>query len=204
VPPNSAATPTPTAKPADNPLPTSPPSHDPGPTSDPTPQPTATPDATPSSPAEGPEPGSSPSSASDGTAGGGQPGGPSDGRSGGDGSVASLTGAHADTKAGSTVSKGLGGAVESTTSLPASEAHGGPRDFFSALVSGVADRIGPTVQPAAVAAVATAFGFPLALMLAVLLFLVIESRLDGRDPKLRSAPLTSADTIMPFANEVDL
>jgi hypothetical protein len=38
-------------------------------------------------------------------------------------------------------------------------------------------------------------------MLAVILFLVVQSRLDGRDPKLRSAPLTTADTILPFVDE---
>jgi hypothetical protein len=32
------------------------------------------------------------------------------------------------------------------------------------------------------------------------LFLVIQSRLDGRDPKLRAAPLTMADTYVPFAD----
>jgi hypothetical protein len=39
-------------------------------------------------------------------------------------------------------------------------------------------------------------------MLAVILFLVIQSRLDGRDPKLRAAPLTIAETYLPFADEI--
>jgi len=39
-------------------------------------------------------------------------------------------------------------------------------------------------------------------MVAVLLFLVVQSRLDGSDPKLRSAPLTTAETLLPFADEV--
>jgi hypothetical protein len=116
--------------------------------------------------------------------------------------VASATGGVDSAGGGTEAGNGLAGAIESTVALP--DRHGGPADFFSGLVAGVADRVGPTVQPAAAAAVATAFGFPLALMLAVLAFLVIQSRLDGRDPKLRSAPLTSADTIVPFANEVDL
>ena len=38
-------------------------------------------------------------------------------------------------------------------------------------------------------------------MLAVLLFLIVQSRLDGRDPKLRSAPLKTADTYLPFLDE---
>jgi hypothetical protein len=75
-------------------------------------------------------------------------------------------------------------------------------DLFSAIVGVVAERIGPTVQPAAVAAVASTFGFPLALMLAVLLFLIIQSRLDNSDPKLRSAPLTTAETYLPYVDEV--
>jgi len=44
----------------------------------------------------------------------------------------------------------------------------------------------------------------LILMIAVLLFLLIQSRLDGRDPKLRAAPLTSAETILPFRDEDQL
>jgi hypothetical protein len=60
------------------------------------------------------------------------------------------------------------------------------------------------VKPEAAGAVAQTFGFPLALMLAVLIFLLIQGRMDDRDPKLRRAPLTSAETTIPFANEVDL
>ena len=60
------------------------------------------------------------------------------------------------------------------------------------------------VKPEAASAVAQTFGFPLALMLAVLLFLLIQSRMDERDPKLRRAPLTSAETTIPFVNEADL
>ena len=80
---------------------------------------------------------------------------------------------------------------------------GGPVEFFGTFVRSVADQIGPTVQPAAAVAVATTFGFPLILMIAVLLFLIVQSRLDGRDPKLRSAPLTRSDTFLPFADEVN-
>jgi hypothetical protein len=76
--------------------------------------------------------------------------------------------------------------------------------LVSAIVSGVRERVGDTVKPEAVAAVATTFTFPLALMAAVLGFLVVQGRLDGRDPKLRSAPVTPADTTIPFTDEVDL
>ena len=58
-----------------------------------------------------------------------------------------------------------------------------------------------TVQPEAAAAVATTFSFPLALMVAVLLFVLLQARLDARDPKLRNAPLTARESIVPFADE---
>jgi hypothetical protein len=73
-----------------------------------------------------------------------------------------------------------------------------------ALISGVAAQVAATVKPAAAAAIATTFGFPLILMLAVILFLVAQSRMDHRDPKLRLAPLTAADNVVPFLDEGDL
>jgi uncharacterized paraquat-inducible protein A len=72
------------------------------------------------------------------------------------------------------------------------------------IISGVAQQIQKTVKPAAAAAVVTTFGFPLILMIAVLLFLLVQSRLDGRDPKLRAAPLTASETILPFRDEDQL
>jgi hypothetical protein len=98
------------------------------------------------------------------------------------------------------------GAVMSTVGLPGTPGvarDAGSTDLFSSVVGNIAATVGPTVQPAAVAAVASTFGFPLALMLAVLLFLVVQSRFDGRDPKLRAAPLTTAETYLPFADEPD-
>ena len=77
----------------------------------------------------------------------------------------------------------------------------GPRAMVGALVSSVAEGVRTTVKPAAVAAVATTFTFPLLLMLAVFLFLLVQHRVDGRDPKLRQAPLTGADTIVTFVDE---
>jgi hypothetical protein len=53
-------------------------------------------------------------------------------------------------------------------------------------------------------AVAATFSFPLVLMIAVLLFLLGQSRFDSRDPKLRAAPLTASDTILPFRDEESL
>ena len=46
-------------------------------------------------------------------------------------------------------------------------------------------RVAVVVKPAAAAAVATTFGFPLVLMVAVLMFLLVQGFLDARDPKLR-------------------
>jgi hypothetical protein len=57
------------------------------------------------------------------------------------------------------------------------------------------------VKPAAAAAVASTFAFPLLLMLLVLFFLVVQPRMDGRDPKLRAAPRTATETFVPFEEE---
>ncbi len=49
--------------------------------------------------------------------------------------------------------------------------------------------------------VATSFGFPMALALAVLLFLLVQGPLDARDPKLRAAPRSMSDTLVEFVDE---
>jgi hypothetical protein len=72
------------------------------------------------------------------------------------------------------------------------------------ILSAAADQVSRVVRPAAAAAVATTFSFPLALMLAVLVFLLVQNRVDERDPKLRVAPQTSGDTVVKFRDEVDL
>jgi hypothetical protein len=41
-------------------------------------------------------------------------------------------------------------------------------------------------------------------MLAVLLFLLTQGHMDERDPKLRRAPLTTAETTVPFASEAEI
>lgn len=76
-----------------------------------------------------------------------------------------------------------------------------PVSVVSSIVVEVEEGVQTAVKPAAVAAVAQTFTFPLALMLVVLLFLLIQDRLDGRDPKLRQAPLTSAETALAFDDE---
>jgi mannose/fructose/N-acetylgalactosamine-specific phosphotransferase system component IIC len=79
-----------------------------------------------------------------------------------------------------------------------------PQAIVGAVVSEVFRGVQTAVKAEAASAVAQTFGFPLALMLAVLLFLLIQSRMDERDPKLRRAPLTNAETTIPFVSEVDL
>ena len=60
------------------------------------------------------------------------------------------------------------------------------------------------VKPDAAVAVASAFSFPLALMAAVVAFLVGQGRVDARDPKLRSAPRTPQEMVLSFRNEEEL
>jgi hypothetical protein len=74
----------------------------------------------------------------------------------------------------------------------------------AAAFSQAVTQVAIVVKPAAAAAVATTFTFPLALMIAVLLFVVAQGRVDHRDPKLRAAPRTSAETVLPFEEEAQL
>lgn len=76
-----------------------------------------------------------------------------------------------------------------------------PEDGFDAFVATVAEGVDATIKPQAAAAVATTFSFPLVLMLAVLIFLVVQSRLDSRDPKLRAASAAAKDKVLPFREE---
>jgi hypothetical protein len=67
-----------------------------------------------------------------------------------------------------------------------------------AVVSEAVERAQDAVKPEAAAAVATTFTFPIGLMLAVFLFLIVQDRLDRRDPKLRSA---TEDGVLDFEDE---
>jgi hypothetical protein len=66
------------------------------------------------------------------------------------------------------------------------------------------DQVSTVVKPEAAVAVASAFSFPLALMAAVVAFLVGQGRVDARDPKLRSAPRTPQEMVLSFRNEEEL
>lgn len=75
---------------------------------------------------------------------------------------------------------------------------------LSRVWSAVAEGVARAVRPEAAATVATTFGFPLALMLAVLIFLVVQGLIDRRDPKLRRAPRTVIETMQKFRTEDEL
>jgi hypothetical protein len=91
---------------------------------------------------------------------------------------------------------------------PAPPADGGsivqPTDVIGGVLAVALQQVGAVVKPEAAVAVATAFSFPLALMVAVLGFLVGQGRIDARDPKLRKAPRTPKDMVMNFRNEEEL
>jgi hypothetical protein len=72
--------------------------------------------------------------------------------------------------------------------------------MVGAIVSAV-QQAGRVVRAEAVASVATTFSFPLALALLVVLFLLVQPRLDDRDPKLRTAPRSPADLLVGFEED---
>ena len=75
---------------------------------------------------------------------------------------------------------------------------------FGQVFTAAAEQAARVVRPEAVVAVAAEFTFPLALALAVLIFLVIQEQVDRRDPKLRMAPQHVGDTLMQFQSEDQL
>ena len=77
----------------------------------------------------------------------------------------------------------------------------GPLDFLGGVVTGAIGNVGLIIRPDAAIAVATEFTFPLALAIAVLLFLVVQDQVDRRDPKLRAAPKYQSDTFIRFEAE---
>jgi hypothetical protein len=75
---------------------------------------------------------------------------------------------------------------------------------LGSVVTGAVGNVGLVIQPAAALAVASEFTFPLALAIAVLLFLVVQDQVDRRDPKLRAAPRSVAETLIRFEPEEKL
>lgn len=99
---------------------------------------------------------------------------------------------------------GTGASAPATAAPEADPILAGPQAVVGAILNAAADQIGRVVQPEAAAVVAVAFGFPLGLSLAVLLFLVVQGRVDARDPKLRLAPKTRDDVLIAFRDEGQL
>ncbi len=73
--------------------------------------------------------------------------------------------------------------------------------MVDAIVGFAADGASVVVKPDAAASVATTFSFPIVLAGLVLLFLLAQARVDARDPKLRSAPHSMADTLVAFEED---
>jgi hypothetical protein len=73
--------------------------------------------------------------------------------------------------------------------------------LFSAVLAAVGEHVTRVVKPQAAVAVAATFGFPLVLTLAVVVFLLLQGRIDGRDPKLREAMQPRVEAVVPFEDE---
>jgi hypothetical protein len=71
---------------------------------------------------------------------------------------------------------------------------------LAAAITGVTS----VVRPEAAVAVAEAFTFPITLTVSVLAFLAVQGYIDRRDPKLRSAPRHTVETVVHFEPEEDL
>jgi hypothetical protein len=76
-----------------------------------------------------------------------------------------------------------------------------PGGIAGSVIHEAATSVSTVVKPAAAAAVAATFSFPLVLMFAVLFFLLVQRRLDDRDPKLRAAPRSQAEAWLEFEEE---
>ena len=76
-----------------------------------------------------------------------------------------------------------------------------PFDFLGGVVTGAIGNVALIIRPEAAIAVAAEFTFPLALAVAVLLFVVVQDQVDRRDPKLRAAPEHQSDTFIRFEPE---
>jgi len=80
----------------------------------------------------------------------------------------------------------------------------GPGEVVGQVVTAAVEQVARVVRPDAAVAVASQFTFPLALALAVLAYLVIQGRVDRRDPKLRVAPQHVLETLVIFRTEDEL
>lgn len=88
--------------------------------------------------------------------------------------------------------------------MKAATDQGGPQNIIPNLVRGAVEGLSGAVQPEAAVVVAVSFGFPLLLMLAVIGFLLLQGHLDRRDPKLRVAPRSASELLVPWSEEAEL
>jgi hypothetical protein len=79
-----------------------------------------------------------------------------------------------------------------------------PAGVVGRVVDAAVNGVARVVRADAVVAVAAHFTFPLALALAVFCFLLIQNRVDRRDPKLRIAPQHVIETLLTFRTEDEL
>ncbi len=91
--------------------------------------------------------------------------------------------------------------VPAPTAEPAPAPMAAKPQGLEAVVVDTVATVALVVKPAAAVAVASTFGFPLILMAAVLLFLMIQGRLDHRDARLRAALGQTAEAVVPFEDE---
>jgi hypothetical protein len=171
--PTATPTPEPTATPA--PEPTATPA--PEPTATPAPEPTATPAPEPTA-TPAPEPTATPTS-----------------------TASPLVGA-APLPPGGGANPGGGGAQPRPTApAPGSEPEAGAGGTLESIVGLAAEGASRVLRPDVAVAVAGTFGFPILLTLLVVVFLLVQSRLDDRDPKLRRMLGTPADLLVAFEDD---
>ena len=82
-----------------------------------------------------------------------------------------------------------------------------PRDLQGVVTNAVAvvtQGVKDVVKPGAAAAVANTFSFPLALMVIVVLFLLVQPKVDRGDPRLRARSAASDEGEIGFEEEDQL
>ena len=217
-------TPTPTPSPTDTPSPTPEPTRTPAPTPTPSPSPTPTPlptttasppagytDPTPKpeptdAPASEPTPSPSPDSVTV-LSGPLEPPPPSPPGSGSGTNPPRPSPLIAEVDRGGTAQQGMATRASNPTAprpAPAQLPVVTPIVIADQALAEAASQVATIVRPAAAAAVAATFSFPLTLMLAVLGFLLVQRYVDRRDPKLRAAPRSTADGLVEFKDEEGL
>jgi len=80
----------------------------------------------------------------------------------------------------------------------------GPVEADADVMSAAKTQAMAILRPEVAAEIVTKFSFPLGLAVALLAFMILQSWLDHRDPKLRDAPQTADELVVPFESEDDL